>query len=152
MPLRRGRRGELPAETSSWQAWTSLRINQPEIILEIFELARTTVLTPVLAMAIDFSATWRRRVVTHPPRTSAEAPAEFPQIACRDRHPRIDPFKTIHRPSSGRPVIQEQSGGSTSPDWRIQIKLDCLPSGHVKAWAWVRMASLVRRAVIARNE
>ena len=43
--MRRGRRGELPAETSGWQAWTSLRINQPEIILQIFELARTTVFT-----------------------------------------------------------------------------------------------------------
>jgi hypothetical protein len=86
------------------------------------------VFTPVLAMTTDFSATWRRRVVTHPPRTLAEAPAEFPQIACRDRRPRIDPFRTIHRPTSGRPVIRERSGGSTSPDWRIQIKSDCLPS------------------------
>jgi len=63
-------------------------------------------LTPVLAMAIDFSATWRRRVVTHAQERQQKLRPSFLRIACRDRGPRIDPFRTIHRllpvgPSSG---------------------------------------------------
>ena len=53
-----------------------------------------------------FSATWRRRVVTHAQERQQKLRPSFLRIACRDRGPRIDPFRTIHRllpvgPSSG---------------------------------------------------